>query len=96
LLTHPTATRSDVLDFIERTWQVRVSTVALHNFLKKYGLDRASRQAVMPEIDPAIHERALIEILGEPPVPGRCVSVPPENFFSDTPTSPALSCCCLK
>jgi hypothetical protein len=45
LLTHPDATRYDVLDFIERTWSVCVSTVALHHFRKKFGLDRASRAA---------------------------------------------------
>ena len=43
ILTHADATRYDVLDFIERTWGVRVSTVALHHFCKKFGLDRATR-----------------------------------------------------
>jgi len=43
LLTQAQATRYDVLDFIERTWSVRVSTVALHHFCKKFGLDRATR-----------------------------------------------------
>ena len=43
LITHPKASRLDILDFIERTWQVRASTVALYHFLKKYGLDRAQR-----------------------------------------------------
>ncbi len=43
LITHPKASRLDILDFIERTWQVRTSTVALYHFLKKYGLDRAQR-----------------------------------------------------
>ena len=43
ILTHTDATRYDVLDFIERTWDVRVSTVALHRFCKKFGLDRATR-----------------------------------------------------
>ena len=41
-LTHADATRYDMLDFIERTWGVRVSTVALHHFCKKFGLDRAT------------------------------------------------------
>src|SRR3954454_3046303 len=45
LLTHPDATRYDALDFLERTWGVRVSTVALHHFRKRYGLDRATRAA---------------------------------------------------
>jgi transposase len=43
ILTHADATRYDLLDFIERTWDVRVSTVALHHFCKKFGLDRATR-----------------------------------------------------
>src|SRR5229473_7221487 len=43
ILTHPDATRYDILDFIHRTWGVRVSTVALHHFNKKFGLDRTTR-----------------------------------------------------
>jgi hypothetical protein len=43
ILTHADATRYDILDCIERTWSVRVSTVALHHFCKKFGLDRATR-----------------------------------------------------
>jgi len=43
LITHPRALRLDILDFIEATWKVRVSTVALWKFLKKYGLDVAQR-----------------------------------------------------
>jgi len=45
ILTHADATRYDLLDFIARTWNVRVSTVALHHFCKKFGLDRATRAA---------------------------------------------------
>lgn len=60
-----------MLDFIERTWQIRVTLVALHNFLKTYGLDRASRVAATTAAepvtaDPATSEQALIEVLGEP------------------------------
>ncbi|MEN6338186.1 MAG: hypothetical protein ABFE01_28345 [Phycisphaerales bacterium] len=43
LITHPKASRLDILDFIERTWEVRASTVALYHFMKKYGLDCAQR-----------------------------------------------------
>ena len=43
LFTHPKASRWDILDFIERTWKVSVSTVALYHFMKKYGLDHAQR-----------------------------------------------------
>jgi len=52
ILTHPDASRYATLDFIERTWGVRVSTVALFKFLKKYGLDRASRAAALATANP--------------------------------------------
>jgi hypothetical protein len=45
ILAHPDASRYDTLAFIQRTFGVHVSTVALFKFLKKYGLDRASRAA---------------------------------------------------
>ena len=35
---HPRATRDEILDFLERTWQVRPGYSALDRFLKKYGL----------------------------------------------------------
>src|SRR5271154_4896268 len=57
ILTHPDATRYDVLDFIQRTWGVHVSTVALHHFCKKFGLDRATRAAAAarePAVEPAV------------------------------------------
>jgi hypothetical protein len=97
LLTHPEASRSDVLDFIERTWQIQVSVTALHNFLKTYGLDRASRVAATTAAepaaaDPATSEQALIEVLGEPPAPGRPLSALPQDFFLATPSTPVPSC----
>ena len=50
---HPEATRWDVLDFIHATWGVSVSRVALHRFLKKYGLDGAAVEAcVQPTAPP--------------------------------------------
>jgi hypothetical protein len=45
---NPDATRWDVLDFIQRTWSVSVSRMALHRFLKKYGLDQASQIQAQP------------------------------------------------
>jgi hypothetical protein len=39
LLTHPQASRADLIDFIDATFGVRVSRVAVYKFLKKYGLD---------------------------------------------------------
>jgi hypothetical protein len=48
LCEQPQATRWDLLDFIRRTWGVSVSRMALHRFLKKYGLEQASRVVTLP------------------------------------------------
>jgi transposase len=45
---HPAATRWDLLDFVQRTWGVSVSRMALYRFLKKYGLDQTGRVAAVP------------------------------------------------
>jgi transposase len=45
LLTHPEATRADLIDFIDQTFGVRVSRIAVYKFLKKYGLDRVGGSA---------------------------------------------------
>jgi len=91
LVTHPQGTRADVLDFIERTFEVRVSTVALHNFLKKYGLDRATRAAAAapPADPPPADERALIEVRAAPAAPP---AVPADDFFLPTRSTPAPFC----
>src|SRR5215208_5617465 len=39
LVEHPDATRANLLDFIDATFGVRVSRIALYKFLKKFGLD---------------------------------------------------------
>jgi hypothetical protein len=100
LVTHPQATREDVLDFVERTWQVRVSTVALHKFLKKYGLDRATRaeaRAAQPTpADPLTDEAQLRIVLQEPPAPGLPLPVPREEFFLLPPSTRGPFCCCPK
>lgn len=96
LVTHPHATRADVLDFIERTWQIRVSTVALHNYRKKYGLDKASRAAATAPAasasaadQPSASAQPLIEVLAEPAAPA---SPPAEDFFLPTRSTPARFC----
>jgi hypothetical protein len=102
VLTHPEATRYDTLDFIERTWAVRVSTVALHKFLKKYGLDRASREAATPA---AAASAAAEAQPGRPLLlggaaalaavpPGQPVLLPAPPFSSPRRTTRAPSCCC--
>jgi hypothetical protein len=39
VFAHPKAPRADLIDFIDETFGVRVSRIALYHFLKKYGLD---------------------------------------------------------
>ena len=48
LLARPQATRADLLDFIDRTFGVRVSRIALYKFLKKFGLDQVPAAAAVP------------------------------------------------
>lgn len=78
ILSHPDATRYDTLDFIERTWNVRVSTVALHHFCKKFGLDHATRaeaKAPKPSVDRAAAEPRPLEA-----VPSAFAAPPPPPF----------------
>ena len=94
LVTHPGSSRYDVLDFIQRTWNVRVSTVALYHFLKKYGLDSAQREQARARDDmneTVMSERALIEALKEPPTAGMPIPVPPEKFFCPHPIRRSFS-----
>jgi hypothetical protein len=88
ILSHPEATRYDILDFIERTWEVRVSTVALHHFCKKFGLDRATRaeaSAARP------HASAEVCALGAVP-PSQPVPLPPPPFSRRARSTPEHSC----
>ena len=98
LLTHGDASRDDVLEFIENTWNIRVGRTALHEFLKKYGLDRESLDE--PTSDepphPATDEATLLEALQEPPTPGLPVPQVPDEFFLATHNTRVPSCCSRK
>jgi len=87
-----------VLEFIENTWDIRVSRQALHNFLKKYGLDRESLDQTTSRQPPhpATDEQALVEVLQEPPISGLPVPQVPEDFFLAIRSTPAPSSCCPK
>lgn len=91
VLTHPDASRHDTLDFIERTWSVRVSTVALHKFLKKYGLDRASRQQALAAASAApaaeAEDPGTANLVVDSLPPGQPVPVPAPPFSSRTRTT---------
>jgi hypothetical protein len=100
LLTHPDATRYDALDFLQRTWGVRVSTVALHHFLKRYGLDRATRAAARAAAPPPEPTSPLAA--PPPPVPsqpaltavqpGQALPLPAPPFSGHGRSTPAPSC----
>ena len=90
----PDATRYDVLDFIHRTWDVRVSTVALHHFCKKYGLDRAARAAAQPA--PTAAQATAGRLPAVPHAfatipPGQPVPLPPPPFSRRGPNTRARS-----
>jgi len=91
IVSHAEASRYDILDFIERTWGVRVSTVALHHFCKKFGLDRAARaEAKAPRTSAG---RTPVE---PRPVdtarPGQPVPLPPPPFSRRGRSTRGRSC----
>ena len=79
ILTHADATRYDTLDFIERTFGVRVSTVALHHFCKKFGLDRATRAEATAPKPSAERTPAELRTLETAP-PSQPIPLPPPPF----------------
>ena len=74
-LRHPDASRADLIDFIDATFGVRVSRIALYHFLKKFGLDRipATPVPAAPPPDP---------IVSPQPLPVMPVPVPAPPFSS--------------
>src|SRR5271168_1573084 len=91
ILTHADATRYDILDFIERTWGVRVSTVALHHFCKKFGLDRATRAEATAPRPSAGHTPAEPRAIDTVP-PSQPVPLPPPPFSRGGPSTRGRSC----
>jgi hypothetical protein len=91
MLTHADATRYDILAFIQRTWGVRVSTVALHHFCKKFGLDGATR-ATARALPPTEESAVALAAARADVSPGQPVPLPPPPFSSARPNTPAPSC----
>jgi transposase len=75
LLARPQATRADLLDFIDRTFGVRVSRIALYKFLKKFGLDHVPAAAAVPATPPGATPRP--PPTGAAPSPPAAVPAPP-------------------
>jgi hypothetical protein len=67
----------DILDFIEHTWEVRASTVALYHFMKKYGLDRAQRSLASA----ADRSVAKVEVVQAAALPEASLPAPQAEFF---------------
>lgn len=84
LLQYPRATRLDLIEFIEKTWDVHVSKKALTLFLKRYGLDGVGDQD---------KSAAVIEIPDPPTDASLPVPQPSRDFFFRLPSTPAPSCC---
>jgi hypothetical protein len=91
ILSHADATRYDILEFIHHTWGVRVSTVALHHFCKKFGLDRATRAEAMaprPSVGGIPAEPRPVETVP----PSQPVPLPPPPFSRRGPSTRGRSC----
>lgn len=70
LLDHKDATRADLIDFIDATFAVRVSRVALYHFLKKFGLDVALGPSTTAAGPPP--GQATAPLPAQPPAPPFC------------------------
>jgi transposase len=62
LFHHAHATRADLIDFIDQTFSVRVSRVALGKFLKKFGLDAATTATGAGNPAPAPVQQAAADV----------------------------------
>jgi len=100
LFAHPRASRGDILDFIDDTFGVRVSRIALYHFLKKYGLDQVPAPAEGTTASPADEPPTLPLVLppgGVPELPaGRPLPSPPPPFSPPGRTTPAPSSSCRR
>jgi transposase len=76
LLGRPKATRADLIDFIDQTFGVRVSRIALYHFLKKFGLDHV-RAAAVPSAADAVPATPRPSVSGPRPTVGAPLPVPP-------------------
>jgi len=76
LLSRPKASRADLIDFIDQTFGVRVSRIALYHFLKKFGLDHVQAAAV-PSAADTVPATPRPSVSGPRPTVGSPLPVPP-------------------
>lgn len=95
-LEHPQATREEVLDFLERRWQIRPGYRALDNFLRKYGLhgDHGDEQELCASPDQAPTPPPPTDLRVVTPSSAYQISRPSAPFFSPARSTPARSSCC--
>jgi hypothetical protein len=97
LLSQPQASRADLIDFVQTTFGVRVSRIALYHFLKRFGLDQhltvqqpmqmpSSVAMPAPTVEPAVEPGAEPTVVALP----RPAAAPP--FSAYAPSMPAPSC----
>jgi hypothetical protein len=97
LCRHPKATRADLIDFVDRTWGVRASRIALYHFLKKYGRDQVpgcagaaapAPPAAAPPRSPAdLPPGGVPELPAGRPVPSPAPPVSPRGRRTPAPSS---------
>jgi transposase len=102
LFGHPQASRADLIDFVESTFGVRVSRIALYKFLKKFGLDRSPGPEQAAPADRPLAPAAIADTpaspgtVPAPPGPPGCVLLPgpvlPPPLSSRGRSTPAPSC----
>jgi len=90
LHAQPQATRQQLLDFIQRTWGVSVSRMALHRFLKKYGLDQASRIETLPLPTPTPAAADPEQAASPPEPPGPSVEPTAVLAVAAAPPAPGM------
>jgi transposase len=83
-LSHPDASRADLIDFIDASFGVRVSRIALYHFLKKFGLDHipATPVPTTPPPDPVVAPQLL-------PVSSATVPAPPFSSAARSSRAPS-------
>jgi transposase len=88
LLSRPKATRADLLDFIDQTFGVRVSRIALYHFLKKFGLDHVRAPSV-PSAADAVPATPRQSVSGPRPTLGAPLPVPPFSAGARSTRAPS-------
>jgi hypothetical protein len=78
LLRSPKPSQAELIDFVEQTFGVRVSRIALYKFLKKYGLNHVSAPAQPPvPANPAVDSSTAPPVESPSAVPLAPTMAPP-------------------